>query len=192
MRKFHLARATAAALSACAVLVSTTLADDATIAPVPVSAQGAPRPGNAINVGDAMNISVTATQGAGELFKMDYPGNGIPVIINARIQGLTNTDWNTVGFDVYDSLNGPTPVEHLTLGSNMFNQDPQLMEFVYTAFTPGPVTFQFFNWSNKPLTLQVMPVQLAGPALMEAGPSIPGSATAIGLSGVAGVRISRG
>jgi hypothetical protein len=186
MLKVRILSAVTAGLTATALLASTALADQ-----VPVGSSGPVRPGNAINVGDSMNVSINGTAGAGQLFKMDYPGGDAPVVINARIDGVLNTDQNTVGFDVFDSMNGATPVEHLTLTTNEFNQDPNLMEFVYSATTPGPVTFQFFNWSQKPVTLSVMPVQMPV-ALIESGPTIPGASRAVGISGVAGVSISRG
>src|SRR5262249_26313663 len=120
-----------------------------------------------------------------------YPGGNAQVVINARIDGLMLTENNSAGVDVYDTLNGTRPVEHLTLGTNGYHHDPNLMEFVYSSATPGPVTFQFFNWSQKPVTLAVMPVQMPV-ELVDAGPSLPGSATSVGISGVAGVQISRG
>src|SRR5579883_738821 len=186
MRTLRLLSAIFLGLSASLALASTALADT-----VPVSSDGPLRPGNSLNPGDSMNVSVTGTAGAGEIFTMDYPGGNAQVVINARIDGISQTENNTAGVDVYDSLNPGHPVEHLTLGTNGFNHDPNLMEFVYSSGTPGPVTFQFFNWSQKPVTLEVMPVTLPVP-LVDAGPSIPGAATAVGISGVAGVQISRG
>ncbi len=186
MRKFNVLCAIALGVMGSAIIASAALAEE-----VPVGASGPVRPGNAINVGDSMNVSIDATQGAGQFFKMDYPGNNAQVVVNARIDGVTNTDQNNVGFDVFDSLNGASPVEHLTLTTNEFNQDPNLMEFAYSSNTAGPVTFQFFNWSQKPVTLAVMPVLLPVP-LMEAGPVVPGASRAVGISAVAGVTISRG
>ena len=182
--KVRVLAALAAGLTATSVFASTALADM-----VPVDAAGPPRPGNVINVGDAMNVSVTAQQGAGEIFRMDYPGNAAPVELTARINGVPNTLLDTVGFDVYDMPNGGTVVEHTTLGRNQLNSDPSLMELAYSSNTAGSVTFQFFNWSGMPVTLAVMPLQLPMP-LLEVGPSLPGSATAVGISSVAGIEIS--
>ena len=179
----RLLTALAAGLTAASLFSSTALADV-----VPVDAAGPPRPGNVINVGDAMNVSVTAKQGAGELFTMDYPGNAAPVELTARINGVPNTLLDTVGFDVYDMANGTTVVEHTTLGRNQLNSDPSLMELAYSSSTAGIVTFQFFNWSGAPVTLAVMPLQQPVP-LLQVGPTIPGSATAVGISSVAGVEI---
>src|SRR5579862_4319827 len=113
MRKFQLLCAITLGVMASAALVSGALADE-----VPVGSSGPVRPGNAINVGDSMNVSVNGTSGAGQFFKMDYPGGNAQVVINARIDGVANVDQNNVGFDVFDSLNGAVPVEHLTLTSN--------------------------------------------------------------------------
>ncbi|MBV9119721.1 MAG: hypothetical protein JOZ39_03355 [Chloroflexi bacterium] len=158
----------------------------------PVGSTGPVRPGNLINVGDSMNIAIGPQTGGGELFHMDYPGGFQPAVINARIDGVPQLLTSTVGFDVFDAQNGLNPVEHVTLATNQFNNDPALMEFVYTSNFAGPITVQFFNWSGAPLTLQVMPVQLPGVPLAQTGPTIPGSATAVGISSVAGVTISRG
>lgn len=184
MHKVRLFSALATALTAASLFASTALADV-----VPVDSAGPPRPGNIINVGDAMNVSVTAQQGAGELFTMDYPGNAAPVELTARINGVPNTLLDTVGFDVYDMPNGGTVVEHTTLGRNQLNSDPSLMELAYSSNTAGTVTFQFFNWSGSPVTLAVMPLQQPVP-LQQAGPTIPGSATAVGISSVAGIQIN--
>ena len=173
---------------ACAFAVTALFASTALADVVPVDSAGPPRPGNQINVGDAMNVSVTATQGGGELFRMDYPGNAAPVELTARINGVPNTLMDTVGFDVYDAANAGVVVEHTTLGRNQLNSDPTLMELAYSSNTPGPVTF--FNWSGQPLSLAVMPLQLPQVPLIQVGPTIPGSATAVGISSVAGIVIS--
>ena len=187
MLRSRLGIALTGGLAAAALLASTAYADT-----VPIASVGDVQPGNQINVGQSMNVSVGAQLAAGELFQMSYPGNSLPVVVNARIEGLSNTNMNTAGFDVYDGENGGKVVEHVTLGSNNFNHDPQLMEFVYSSGKPQTVTFQFFNWSNLPLTLQVMPVQLPPAALIQVGPTVPDSATAVGISSVAGVQIARG
>jgi hypothetical protein len=172
-------------LTAAALFASTAFADM-----VPVGSAGPPRPGNAVNVGDAMNLSVTGAQGGGEIFRMDYPGNSLPVELTARISGVPNTLMDSVGFDVYDAANGTVLVEHTTLGRNQLNSDPNLMEMAYSSGTAGSVTFQFFNWSGLPLSVSVMPLQLPQVPLLQVGPSIPGSATAVGISSVAGISIS--
>jgi hypothetical protein len=185
MFKGRFLTALAAGLSLTALVSTTAFADT-----VPIAPAGAPRPGNLINVGDSMNVSVTAQPGAGELFRMDYPGNSMPVEITARIDGVPNTLMDTVGFDVYDSANQNVVVEHTTLARNRLNGDPNLMELAYSSGTAGSVTFQFFNWSGVPVTLAVMPLQLPSVPLIQVGETIPGSATAVGISSVAGAEIS--
>ena len=174
-----------AGLAATSLFASTALAD----ATVPIGSVGPVQPGDTIDVGQAMNVSVSATQAAGELFRMDYPGGNGTVMINARIDGLSNTAMSAAGFDVYDDQNGMTPVEHITMASNEFNQDPHLLQFVYSSGQAQTVTIQFFNWSQTPLTLEVMPVQLPSTGLIKVGETVPGSATAVGISSVAGITI---
>src|SRR6266545_1636580 len=89
--------AVATGLSAAALLASTSFAAEM----VPVASDGPPRPGNTIAVGDSMNVSVGAEAGAGDLFRMNYPGLSQGVVINARIDGISNVDMEAVGFDVY-------------------------------------------------------------------------------------------
>jgi hypothetical protein len=177
--------ATASSVAALTLVCSTALADT-----VPIGAAGPPRPGNQINVGDAMNLSIGAQQGAGEIFRMSYPGFSAPVELTARITGVPAGMMDSVGFDVYDDENQTTVVEHTTLGQNQLNGDPNLMEVAFSANLPQTVTFQFFNWSGAPVTVSVQPVQLPSVPLVAVGPTIPGSATAIGISGVAAAVIS--
>jgi len=177
----------AGGVTACALLASSAFADGDM---VPVGAAGPMRPGNQINVGDAMNLSVTAQQGAGEIFRMNYPGSSLPVELTARITGVPPGMMDNAGFDVYDDIDGTTVVEHTTLGRNQLNNDPNLMELAYSSDAAQTVTIQFFNWTGAPLTVTVMPLQLPQVPLIQIGPTIPGSATAVGISGVASMQIS--
>ena len=187
MRKTRFLTIAASVLAASSLFASTALADEM----VPVAADGAPRPGNTFTVGEAANLSIGAAEGAGELFTIAYPGNSAPVVINARIDGVGNTILDTVGFDVYDEENVDKVVEHVTLGTNMFNKDPNLMMFAYSSAKGQTVKLKFFNWSHAPVTLQVMPVQMDGMAITDAGPAVEGQSKLVGISAVAGVRIGR-
>lgn len=188
MHNIRTLSAVAGALAATALLASTAFADTPTPSMAPVAPAGAPRPGNTFNVGDSMNVSVSATPAAGELFRMAYPGGSAPVLINARIDGLDSTLMDSAGFDVYDDENGTNVVEHVTLARNEYNSDPHLMQFAFSADKAQTVTVQFFNWSKAPLTLAVMPMQLPV-AIVQSGETVPGAANPVGVSSVAGVKI---
>lgn len=188
MHNFRTLTAVAGALAATALLASTAFADTPAPNMAPVAPDGPPHPGNTFNVGDSMNVSIKADPAAGELFRMSYPGGSAPVLINARIDGLDNVNMDAAGFDVYDDENGTTPVEHVTLSRNEFNSDPHLMQFAYSSAKAQTVTVQFFNWSKEPLTLAVMPMQLPV-AIVQAGATVPDSASPVGVSSVAGIKI---
>jgi|SRR5581483_4279708 len=188
MHKARLMAVLAGSLAATTLLASTALADTPTPDMAPVAPAGEPHPGNTFNVGDSMNVSVKADPAAGELFRISYPGGSAPVLINARIDGVDNTNMDAVGFDVYDDENGTNVVEHITLARNEFNGDPHLLQFAYSSAKAQTVTVQFFNWAKVPLSLAVMPMQTPSP-LIQTGETVPGSAQPVGVSSVAGIKI---
>jgi hypothetical protein len=65
------------------------------------------------------------------------------------------------------------------------------MEVASCSNASQAVTFQGLNWTGAPVTVSVQPVQLPAAPSSFSAPTIPGSATPIGVPGVAAAVISR-
>ncbi len=142
-----------------------------------------------VGEGETLTMDVSSQPGAGELFRMQYPGGQQPVVISAKITGVGFLDTDNVGFDVYDTENSVTPVEHVTLARNQMLNDPTTMQFAYSSGVAGPVTFQFFNWTGDQVSVTVKPVDLPTAFLYGTGPTVGNGATITGVNHLPGVTL---